>query len=82
MSNIKNIKEEVTISDVDKQIKNYIDTKTFESKIDKIIKEKLKDYPELENKMVEISKNVLTQLYKTLWVKKDFWRNNLTNKSS
>ena len=35
----------------------------------------------LEDKVVDITRNVLTQLYKNLWVKRAFWRNNLSNKS-
>jgi hypothetical protein len=37
---------------------------------------------ELEDKIVDITKNVITQLYKTLWTKRGFWRNDLKNKSS
>jgi hypothetical protein len=39
-----------------------------------------KNNKELEDKVVEITKNVLTQLYKTLWTKRGLWQNNLTNK--
>jgi len=35
----------------------------------------------LEDKVVDITRNVLTQLYKQLWVKRAFWRNGLSNKS-
>ena len=37
---------------------------------------------ELEDMVVDITKNVLTQLYKTLWIKRNFWKTTLTNKST
>lgn len=78
----KNISENLTKSDVDRSIKTYLDSGDFKKKIEKIVKDRLKNEKELEDKVVEITKNVLTQLYKTLWVKRGVWRNNLSNKSS
>ena len=74
--------EELTKADISKELKIYMDSKDFKSKVEKIVKDRLKDDKELEDKVVEITRNVLTQLYKTLWVKRGVWRNNLTNKSS
>ena len=76
------LNEEFGKKDVTKEITVFIDTTTFKNKIEKIVKDKLKDDKELEDKIVEITKNVLTQLYKTLWTKRGFWRNDLKNKSS
>ena len=76
------ITENTSKTDVSKEIKIYMDTKEFKAKIDKIVKDRIKDDKELEDKVVEISKNVITQLYKTLWVKRGIWRNNLSNKAS
>jgi len=75
------INEELKKSDVDKAIKVYMDSTEFKVKIEKIVKDRLKNEKELEDKVVEITKNVLTQLYKTLWVKRGFWKSNLSNKS-
>lgn len=75
------INEELKKSDVDKAIKVYMDSTEFKTKIEKIVKDRLKNEKELEDKVVEITKNVLTQLYKTLWVKRGFWKSNLSNKS-
>lgn len=80
--NSKKINENLNKSDVSKEIKVYMDTNTFKDKIEKIVKDKLKNDKELEDKVVEITKNVLTQLYKTLWVKRGMWRNSLSNKST
>jgi hypothetical protein len=79
--NSKKINENLTKTDVSKEIKVYMDSNTFKDKIEKIVKDRLKNDKELEDKVVEITKNVLTQLYKTLWVKRGMWRNSLSNKS-
>jgi hypothetical protein len=78
----KQIKETLSKSDVSKEIKVYMDSKDFKTKIEKIVKDRIKDEKELENKVVDITKNVLTQLYKTLWTKRATWVNNLTNKNN
>lgn len=76
------IKENLQKSDVSKQIKVYMNSTEFKDKIEKIVKDRIKNEKELEDKVVEITTNVLTQLYKTLWIKRAVWRNNLSNKSS
>jgi hypothetical protein len=80
---IKNkLNEELTKADVSKELKNYMDTTEFKNKIEKIVKDRIKDDKGLEDKVVDITKNVLTQLYKTLWTKRGLWVNNLSNKSN
>lgn len=74
--------EDLTKADVSKEVKIYMDTNEFKAKIEKIVKDKLKNNKELDDKVVEITKNVLTQLYKTLWLKKSVWISNLANKGS
>jgi hypothetical protein len=76
------INEEITKADVDKEIKNYINATEFKEKINRIVKDRIKDDPEFEDKVVEISKNVITQLFKSLWTNRNTWRNGLKNKSS
>jgi hypothetical protein len=76
------INEDLKKSDIDKSIKTYMDTNEFKSKIEKIVKDRIKNEKELEDKVVEITKNVITQLYKTLWTKRTFWSNNISNKSN
>ncbi len=76
------INEELNKSDIDKGIQTYMGTTEFKAKIEKIVKDRLKNDKELEDKVVEITKNVLTQLYKTLWVKRGFWRSGLSNKGN
>lgn len=78
----RKINENMTKSDVNKEIKTYLDTKDFESRIAKIIKDRISKEKELDDKVVEITRNVLTQLFKTFWTKRSFWKDNLSNKDS
>ena len=76
------INEELKKSDIDKGVKTYIDSSEFKTKIEKIVKDRIKNEKELEDKVVEITKNVLTQLYKTLWIKRNVLKNNLFKKNN
>tara|TARA_R110000868_G_scaffold176916_3_gene414959 strand:+ start:35586 stop:35840 length:255 start_codon:yes stop_codon:yes gene_type:complete len=76
------IHEELTKDDKS-ELKTYvISSKELELKIEKIIKDKLKNNRELEDMVVDITKNVLVQFHKALWVKKNFWTSGLSNKAS
>ena len=74
--------EELTKADVSKEVKIYLDSNEFKAKVEKIVKDRIKNDKELEDKVVDITKNVLTQLYKTLWVRRGMWRSELKNKAS
>ena len=78
----KRLNEEFTKSDAKEVVKKYMDSTEFKSKVEKIVKDKIKNDKALEDKVVEISKNVLTQLYKALWVKRSVWKNMLSNKGN
>ena len=83
MSDIrKQIKEELTKADVKSEVVRVIDSKELKSKITKLVAQELKNNPELQDQIVDITKNVLTQLYKTLWTKRNFWQSQLSNKAS
>ena len=74
--------EELTKTDVKNEVKLQMDSNDFEKKIIKIVKDFVKNDKAMEDKVIDISKNVLIQLYKTLWIKRSFWANNLTNKGT
>lgn len=74
------INEDITKSDVQKSIEVYMNGDDFKNKVSKIVKDRLRNEEELEDKIVEITKNVLTQLYKTLWTRRSFWKTALSNK--
>jgi len=61
-------------------------TKSDKTEIEKMvnaaIKKAIKDDKALEDKVVDITKNVLTQLYKTLWTRRSFWKSTLKNKKA
>jgi len=69
-------------SEIKKEIKIYLDSQAMEDKITKIVKDRIKNEKMLEDKVVEITTNVLTQLYKNLWLKRNFWKTGLSNKSN
>lgn len=83
------LNEELTMDDkkeiknlIKKEVKDFIGAignQDFEAVVTKIVKEKIKGDKELEKHLVEISRNVLVQLYKALWVKRHFWSNSLKN---
>ena len=79
---INKIEESLTKTDVNKEIKVYVSTDEFKSKIEKIVKDRIKNEKELEDKIIEITSNVISQLYKALWVKRNVWKNDLKNKTS
>ena len=56
----KRLTEEFTKTDAKTEIKKYIDSSEFKGKIEKIVKDRIKNEKELEDKVVDITKNVLT----------------------
>lgn len=79
---VKNINEELTKSDVKKQIANYMDSVEFRGKVERIVRDRIKNEKELEKKVVDITKNVITQLYKTLWTRRGMWQSQLKNQKT
>ncbi len=73
----KRLNEEFGKQDITKEIKSFSDSKSFKDNIGKIIKDKIKNDKEIEDQIVDITRNVITQLYKTLWTKRGFWRNEI-----
>lgn len=79
----KILKEELSKKDKDEvksMIDDAIDSKDLESVVKKIVKDRIKNEKGLEDKVVDITKNVITQLFKTLWVRRNFWKTTLKNK--
>jgi hypothetical protein len=76
------IDEELTKSDIKDQISKFLDSSEFQSKVAKIVADRIKNEKGLEDKVVDITKNVMTQLYKTLWSKRSFWTSTLKNKAN
>lgn len=69
-------------AEITKEIKIYMGSSEFKSKVEKIVKDRIKDDKDLEDKVVEITSNVLIQLFKALWVKRATWVSSLSNKNN
>jgi hypothetical protein len=70
---------------VKKEIKDFLDinrSSDLEKKVTDIIKKKFKTDKDIEKYVVDITRNVLVQLYKNLWTKRSFWSNDLKNSAS
>jgi hypothetical protein len=78
----KRLTEEFTSSDAKSEISKYMNSSEFKTKVEKIVKDRIKNDKALEDKVVDITKNVLTQLYKALWVKRSVWKSMLSNKGN
>ena len=64
---------------IDKKLKVFLSSTDLKDKINKIVTDRIKNDKGLEDKIVNINKNVQTQLYKALWQKRGFWRSMLKN---
>ena len=89
MDNKESINEALTTTDksdiksmIKKEIKDFLEItrgSQFENKVKDIVKDMLKGNKDFDNKVVEITRNVLVQLYKQLWTRRGFWVNDLKN---
>ena len=87
--NILSESELLTRGDVDqiakKAIKTYLESgrsAELENRIKSVVHQMVKSDKNMEDAMVTIAKNVLVQLYKSLWTKKSFWVSDLRNSSN
>ncbi len=80
------LSEELSKSDKDEigkivktEMDDYFSSKEFDRTLEKKIKDNLsiKNNSKIEKEVTEISKKVITQLYKTLWVRRSFWQNSI-----
>lgn len=88
----KTINEALTATDksdikvlIKNEIKDFLSItrgSQFETKVMDIVKDTFKSNKDFENKIVEITRNVLVQLYKQLWTRRSFWVNDLKNSPS
>lgn len=83
----KILREELTRDDerkiskmLDDKMDKKFNKKEFEKKVKDIVSKSLKDNKDVENKMEEVASNIVTQLFKTLWVRRNVWRSRLKNK--
>jgi hypothetical protein len=79
-------KNNLTKNDVEqvskKAVKTYFDAGRnieLENRVKAVVRQMVKSDKDFENAVVEIAKNVLVQLYKSLWSKRSFWIGDLKN---
>lgn len=63
---------------VRKEIKDALDDSKFKKKVKDIVGDEHKSR-DFEKKIVDISKNVLVQMYKQMYNKRSFWTSGLSN---
>jgi hypothetical protein len=66
--------EELTKSQVQQELKDKMNSTEFKDKVNQLINQQIKSNVDLEKRIIDIAANVLTQMYKTLWTKRNFWR--------
>lgn len=74
---MKFLNEQITEKDLEKKLKEYTNSQKFTKKIEDTIDKKIKSDKELEKMVIDITKDALTQLYKTLWTKRQFWKSQI-----
>lgn len=67
---------------IDSSIDDLVKDTKFVKKVEKLVKDNMKisGNKGLENEITDISKEVITQLFRVLWVRRNFWKNGITNK--
>lgn len=69
-------------ADLERELKKFLNSDALDKKITKVVSDETKSDKEMEKFVVDITKNVLIQLYKTMWTRKAFWTSGLKNKST
>lgn len=67
---------------VKKEIKDFLNltrSSDLDKRVEDIIRKRFKNDKDIEKYIVEITKNVLVQMYKNLWTKRSFWSQDLKN---
>lgn len=82
---LTNSDEDKVKSIVKKEMKSIINAATasqFEQMVAKMVKDKIKGDKDVEDHLIKLTRNVLVQLYKVLWMKRNFWADGLSNNAS
>ncbi len=77
-----NINEaELTKKDINDEVVRVLKTNDIKKIINDLVTQQLKNDTKLQDEIVDITRNVMTQLFKTLWIKRSFWQSTLSNKA-
>jgi 20S proteasome alpha/beta subunit len=84
----KVLKEELTTSDkseikdiFNKEFDKKLKSSDLKDVIEKIVLKQLGDDKKTKKEVAKITQKVLIQVFKTFWVRRNFWSNNLENVS-
>jgi hypothetical protein len=61
----------------DKAIKKHLSSSQLEAKVKELVLKNLKKDKASQKEVASITKEVILKLYKILWMRKNFWSNNL-----
>ena len=61
----------------DKSIKKHLSSSQLETKVKELVLKNLKKDKPTQKEVASITKEVILKLYKILWMRKNFWSNNL-----
>jgi len=74
--------EALTKDDIKSEVLKLMDSKDVKDKLMKIFNDSIKNNKPLGDEIVNITSNVLTQLYKQFYTKRAFWKGGLSNKAA
>lgn len=69
-------------AELERRLKQFVKSSELKRTIRQEITSNTKSDKEMEKFIVDVTKNVLTQLFKTFWTKRSFWKSDLKNKSN
>lgn len=69
------LREALNKSEVKDEVIKVMNSSDLKAKIDKMVADKLKNNKQLEDKVEEITQDVVATIFKNLWQKKGFWQN-------
>jgi len=72
---------ELTKKDINDEVVRVLKTNDIKKIINDLVTQQLKNDTKLQDEIVDITRNVMTQLFKTLWIKRSFWQSTLSNKA-
>jgi len=61
----------------DKAIKKHLSSSQLETKVKELVLKSIKKDKPTQKEVATITKEVILKLYKILWMRKNFWSNNL-----
>ena len=64
---------------IDDEFEKKIKSTAFKDAVKDIVRTQVKNDKKTEKEIAKITQKVLVKLYKTFWVRRNFWSNNLEN---